>query len=130
MISSDKRTFPEFLCSMIVCVNAERVKRQKSTGGEYQNVPFSYGTEESFRDGRKLEDAMESSEFNPPFPVPDNLHSHLVSAEAPFKLDGLLFGTLSEIHVYACIFDGLSVQAFCLDDMAHNMPVIFVAYSV
>lgn len=70
--------------SMFVCVNAERVKRQKSTGGEYQNVPFSYGTEESFRDGRKLEGAMESSEFNPPFPVPDNLHSHLVSAEAPF----------------------------------------------
>lgn len=77
----------------------ERVKRQKSTGGEYQNVPFSYGTEESFRDGRKLEGAMESSEFNPPFPVPDNLHSHLVSAEAPFKLDGLLFGTLS-IYMY------------------------------
>lgn len=112
--------------SMFVCVNAERVKRQKSTGGEYQNVPFSYGTEESFRDGRKLEDAMESSEFNPPFPVPDNLHSHLVSAEAPFKL----VWNLKYLHVYAWIFDSLSVQAFRLDDMVHNMPVIFLAYPV
>jgi hypothetical protein len=48
---------------------------------------FSNGTEESSINGRKSEDAMESSEFNPPFPVPDNLLSHLVSAEAPFKLN-------------------------------------------
>jgi hypothetical protein len=35
---------------------------------------FSNGTEESSRNGRKSEDAMENSEFNPPFPVPDKLN--------------------------------------------------------
>ena len=112
---------------MFLCVIAEISKRQKSTGGEYQNVPFSYGTEETSRDGRKSEDAMESSEFKPQFPVPDNFLSHLVSVEAPFKLNLMCYCLEPEVRYMSCswIFDSHSLEAFCLDDMAHTMPVIF-----
>lgn len=89
----------------------ETNKRQKSTGGEYQNVPFSYGTEETSRDGRKSEDAMESSEFKPQFPVPDNLLSHLVSAEAPFKLNLMDYCLEPQVRYMSCswIFDSHSL---------------------
>ena len=112
---------------MFLCVIAEISKRKKSTGGEYQNVPFSYGTEETSRDERKSKDAMGSSEFKPQFPVPDNLISHIVSAEAPFKLNLMGYCLEPEVRYMSCswIFDSHSLEAFLLDDIAHTMPVIF-----
>ena len=88
---------------------------------------FSYGTEETSRDGRKSKDAMESFEFKPQFPMPDNLLSHLVSAEDPFKLNLMGYCLELEVRYMSCswIFDTHSLKAFRLDDMAHTMPIIF-----
>ena len=112
---------------MFLCVITEISKRKNSISGEYQNVPFSYGIEETSRDGRKSEDEMESSEFKPQFPVPDNLLSHLVSAEAPFKLNLMGYCLEPEVRYMSCcwIFDTHSLEEFRLDDMAHTMPIIF-----
>lgn len=86
--------------SKVLPLNAEASKRQKSTDDGYQNVPFLYSTEEAFTAARTSEEAMGSSDFKPPFSVPENLLSHLVSTRALSR--GITSATSNEIlcHIH------------------------------
>ncbi|XP_057854993.2 uncharacterized protein LOC131064733 isoform X2 [Cryptomeria japonica] len=67
----------QYMTSFFYSPVKKATKRQKSSGDGYQNVPFMYSTEETATAARTSEEAMGSSDFMPPFSVPENLFSHL-----------------------------------------------------